>query len=120
MNEYGHSLDISGTGLNGIIRAGTGCRAGATRAGLGLGADDYIVKPFGYKELVTRVKAALSRARRARGEDHAERRPVLDRAAGVHELGLAQDFTSRGLGGCAQADKGRVADRVGQIGSDGH
>ena len=36
--------------------------------GLGLGADDYIVKPFGYKELVTRVKAALSRARRARGE----------------------------------------------------
>lgn len=36
--------------------------------GLELGADDYIVKPFGYKELVTRVKAALSRARRARGE----------------------------------------------------
>jgi len=36
--------------------------------GLGLGADDYIVKPFGYKELVTRVKAALSRARRARGD----------------------------------------------------
>ncbi len=36
--------------------------------GLGLGADDYIVKPFGYKELVTRVKAALSRASRARGE----------------------------------------------------
>ena len=36
--------------------------------GLGLWADDYIVKPFGYKELVTRVKAALSRARRARGE----------------------------------------------------
>lgn len=36
--------------------------------GLGLGADDYIVKPFGYKELVTRVRAALSRARRARGE----------------------------------------------------
>jgi two-component system KDP operon response regulator KdpE len=36
--------------------------------GLGLGADDYITKPFGYKELVTRVKAALARARRARGE----------------------------------------------------
>jgi two-component system KDP operon response regulator KdpE len=36
--------------------------------GLGLGADDSIVKPFGYKELVTRVKAALARARRARGE----------------------------------------------------
>ncbi len=36
--------------------------------GLGLGADDYITKPFGYRELVTRVKAALARARRARGE----------------------------------------------------
>ncbi len=36
--------------------------------GLGLGADDYITKPFGYKELVTRVKAALARARRTRGE----------------------------------------------------
>ncbi len=36
--------------------------------GLGLGADDYIVKPFGYKELITRVKASLARARRARGE----------------------------------------------------
>jgi two-component system phosphate regulon response regulator PhoB len=36
--------------------------------GLGLGADDYIVKPFGYKELVTRVKASLSRVRRARGD----------------------------------------------------
>ncbi|RLC90284.1 MAG: DNA-binding response regulator [Chloroflexi bacterium] len=36
--------------------------------GLGLGADDYIVKPFGYKELVTRVQAALSRARRMKGQ----------------------------------------------------
>ncbi len=29
--------------------------------GLGLGADDYIKKPFGFKELVARVKAALRR-----------------------------------------------------------
>ena len=36
--------------------------------GLGLGADDYIVKPFGYKELVTRVQASLSRDRRMKGQ----------------------------------------------------
>jgi two-component system KDP operon response regulator KdpE len=33
--------------------------------GLEMGADDYIIKPFSYKELLTRVKAALYRARRA-------------------------------------------------------
>jgi len=33
--------------------------------GLDLGADDYIIKPFSYKELLARVKAALHRARRS-------------------------------------------------------
>ena len=32
--------------------------------GLEMGADDYIIKPFSYKELLARVKAALHRARR--------------------------------------------------------
>jgi len=32
--------------------------------GLELGADDYMIKPFSYKELLARVKAALHRARR--------------------------------------------------------
>ena len=32
--------------------------------GLDLGADDYMIKPFSYKELLARVKAALHRARR--------------------------------------------------------
>ena len=35
-------------------------------AGLALGADDYVVKPFGVKELSARIGAALRR-RRARG-----------------------------------------------------
>ncbi len=36
-------------------------------AGLSLGADDYVVKPFSLKELLARIDAALRR-RRARGE----------------------------------------------------
>jgi DNA-binding response OmpR family regulator len=30
--------------------------------GLELGADDYLVKPFGIKELIVRVKAVLRRS----------------------------------------------------------
>jgi len=41
-------------------------------SGLQLGADDYMVKPFGLKELLARI-AALLRRRRARGETGAER-----------------------------------------------
>lgn len=42
--------------------------------GLELGADDYVVKPFGVRELVARVKAALRRADAlgARGNGNAE------------------------------------------------
>ena len=39
-------------------------------AGLELGADDYVAKPFSPRELTARVKAVLRRAGRAR-----ERRP---------------------------------------------
>lgn len=35
-------------------------------AGLGLGSDDYVVKPFNPKELVARVKRMLERARKVR------------------------------------------------------
>ena len=33
-------------------------------AGLGAGADDYVVKPFSPRELMSRVEAVLSRSRR--------------------------------------------------------
>ena len=43
--------------------------------GLELGADDYIAKPFGTRELVARVRAVL-------------RRPALERAEGARERGV--------------------------------
>jgi DNA-binding response OmpR family regulator len=42
-------------------------------AGLALGADDYVVKPFGLKELIARIDAALRR-RRASGATGPDRR----------------------------------------------
>lgn len=53
-------------------------------AGLQLGADDYMVKPFGLKELLARIDALLRR-RRARGETGPSRSV---RKAGVVELDL--------------------------------
>jgi two-component system phosphate regulon response regulator PhoB len=41
--------------------------------GLGMGADDYVVKPFSPKELVARVKAVLRRSRAVPEQDRKER-----------------------------------------------
>jgi DNA-binding response OmpR family regulator len=54
-------------------------------AGLSLGADDYIVKPFSLKELLARIAAALRR-HRARGETGAGR---TSRRFGRAEVDLA-------------------------------
>jgi len=54
-------------------------------AGLSLGADDYIVKPFSLKELLARISAALRR-HRARGETGAGK---TTRRFGAAEVDLA-------------------------------
>ena len=42
-------------------------------AGLEMGADDYVVKPFSPQELVSRVRAVLRRTDKSRAENEAER-----------------------------------------------
>ena len=60
--------------------------------------------------------ARPQRAARHRVADDGERGAVLDRAAGVHELGLAEDLAARRLRRRAQADQRRVADGIDDIG----
>src|SRR6185503_7860330 len=56
--------------------------------------------------------AGLEHAAALGVEDDVERGAVLHRAAGVEELGLSEDVAAGALGGAAQADERRVADRA--------
>lgn len=47
--------------------------------GLELGADDYLPKPFGSRELIARIRAVLRRSRSAAPESRAEYKPKLYR-----------------------------------------
>lgn len=65
-------------------------------AGLASGADDYLVKPFHFEELVARIRAVLRR----RGQQHAERLEFADLSLDhvtrdVSRAGLPIDLTPR-------------------------
>ncbi|HEY0428076.1 MAG TPA: response regulator transcription factor [Pyrinomonadaceae bacterium] len=47
-------------------------------AGLELGADDYIVKPFSVKEVIARVRAVLRRVEKDTIQNYADERLVID------------------------------------------
>jgi len=70
-------------------------------AGLDLGADDYITKPFNPREVVVRVRAVLRRAGKEPSQGPAEMRfanLVIDRRC--HEVRV-QDTGVRDVGGCS-------------------
>ncbi|KXJ98627.1 MAG: response regulator [Acidobacteria bacterium OLB17] len=50
-------------------------------AGLDIGADDYIVKPFSVKELIARVNAVLRRSEKEEGRIYRDKRLLVDREA---------------------------------------
>jgi DNA-binding response OmpR family regulator len=53
-----------------IVISGESSESGKVRA-LGIGADDYLVKPFGRAELLARIAAVMRRARRSDSPDTA-------------------------------------------------
>jgi two-component system, OmpR family, response regulator len=82
--------------------------------GLDAGADDYIVKPFGFAELMARIRAVLRRSRRLDGHtlrhgalaiDTRERRVTMRGA----EIGLTP--TEFDILECLATDPGRVVSR---------
>jgi DNA-binding response OmpR family regulator len=63
-------------------------------AGLELGADDYLVKPFSPREVVSRVKAILRRSSRA-GDLHTEEAQAALETVGVHSGETTLNFVAR-------------------------
>ncbi len=63
-------------------------------AGLELGADDYLVKPFSPREVVSRVRAILRRSSRV-GDQHSEEANAPLEAVGVRHLETTSNLSAR-------------------------
>ena len=68
----------------------------------------------------TTLPPGRSSPRCSASADDGARRAVLDRAAGIHELGLGEDLAAGLLADSAQPDQRRIADRAGEAVCDAH
>ena len=83
-------------------------------AALDAGADDYIVKPFGFAELMARIRAVLRRSRAAGGDRITHGALAIDtrtRRVTLHGEDLALTPTEFDILECLAADPGRVLSR---------
>jgi DNA-binding response OmpR family regulator len=83
-------------------------------AALDAGADDYIVKPFGFAELMARIRAVLRRTRRL--DDHTLRHGALaidtrERRVTVRGAEIGLTPTEFDILECLATDPGRVVSR---------
>ena len=83
-------------------------------AGLGAGADDYLVKPFAMAELVARVHAVLRRSRPAGSVTAVADLTLDDDVTAVHRAGRAVELTDteRRLLGYLAAHRERVVSKT--------
>ncbi len=92
-------------------------------AGLELGADDYLVKPFSPREVVSRVKAILRRSSWV-GDLHSEEADIPLEAVGVRQGETNSNFSSRNgnqitASGVPGKDTGKAGGPVEEIRFDG-
>lgn len=83
-------------------------------AALDAGADDYIIKPFGFAELMARIRAVLRRSRAGDGDRLTHGALTIDtrtRRVTLHGEELALTPTEFDILECLAADPGRVLGR---------